>query len=398
MAEAGSKAKEGGRTASRRLKGALGRPVTARLAEPLGWASGLAIGLAGLPPEGAATTLRAAALFLVARLVVDTAPNLHAAARMEREPYDQRPLRRALGRVKLTVALGCAVVAWLVLHGTPDLSRAAGGTTNGWVLLLAVLSTYVVVTPVLREHRGLPIARPNLGPTAGALLFALTGVLAPPPTAPALLVRGAACVVLGNLLFGLGQRYRAAARRIDRPLDSWSLADPRTRDLVLPRAEHDLVRSALATWPLLLLPVWPPVCAAFAGRFADPRALLAAALVGALPAILFDVTRPGLRTTAAAVAAAALLGALASLAAPPDDRTLLAAAATALVLPGGSALLARGHARALITAATAVVLARAFSTVAPQSLSSPLEWPVPELCGAIAVSFAALVAGRGRRA
>ncbi|MFG0318787.1 MAG: hypothetical protein ACF8XB_16055, partial [Planctomycetota bacterium JB042] len=317
MAEAGSKAKEGGRTASRRLKGALARPVIARLAEPLGWATGLAFTLPALPPDDEGAALRAAALFLVARLVVDTAPNLHAAARLEAEPYDQRPLRRALARVKLTVALGCAVAAWLVLHLTPDLSRAAGGATNVWFLLLAVLSTYVVVTPVLREHRGLPIARPNLGPAAGALLFAVTGPLAPPPSAAALLVRGAACVVLGNLLFGLGQRYRAAARRIDRPLESWSLADPRTRELVLPRAERDLVRSALATWPLLLLLVWPPVCAALAGRIADPRALLATALIGSLPAILFDVTRPGLRTTAAAVAAAALLGAGALLAAPP---------------------------------------------------------------------------------
>lgn len=371
----------------------LRRPVTARLLEPLLWGAAVWAALHRRPPDEAFRLLEVAAVFLIARLAVDTGPNLLAATRLESAPYDERSIRRALNRVKSMLALAAALVVLFlsVASDAPawrEIAEFGGGPIGLMLRFAIVLLTYGVATPVLREHRGVPIARPNLGPAAAAAFF-LTTQWPRPTVAP--LAAAAVSIVAGNLTVGLIQRYREAARRIGSASEHLRDADLRARELVRPREERYLSVNALGVIPFLLTPIAPAVAATFAMR-GDVEAILVAAIVAALPPILFDAKRGSLRFTAASLVSATALAALGALAFE-RDHTLIQTAIVVASYPLASRLLRCGEARLAGLVTSVYLVAKSISTGFPQAFN---DWST-ELALLLLMAVAAVVAGRARR-
>lgn len=281
------------------------RPVGARLREPLALAAAVAIWRSGLPDDEARTLLRVLALFAVARLVSVTAPNLDAARELESAPFEDRSIRRSLGRVQATFVLAVGVVLLCAARFQALPLPQPLTTTGGILIFVATLATYAFCPPTLRDHRGVPIARPNPGPTAGTIaVFALSPFLRATDLDRGLLL-AAACIAAGNLAVGLGRRVQEAYERLSAPYRGAGSAPDgglaRRRD---ERERRLLLRAAVAA-PLLVYLLWPALLLVFGDDAPSGRAL-AAALAPALPPLLFDARRGSPRFMAAATGAAAL--------------------------------------------------------------------------------------------
>lgn len=368
-----------------------GRPVAARLLEPLTWAAAFGLAVPRIGDAAAAEVLAVGALFLLARLASDTAPNLVVCERLEAAPFDERPIRRALASAKLTLALGAALACFVACGHLPRLAAVwakaiadLGGGAVFTIGLLATLASFTIASPVVRGHRGIPIARPNLGPAAGALLF-LAGAPLSATTAAEISIHAAVAIVLGNLVVGSIQRYRAAAARLASPaVQGGTPQDLRAGSSFRPEEERYLALGALRILPFLLLPAWPPLASALAGTIENPRAALAAALVAAMPPILFDAKRGSRRFGAAAVAGAAVLFAFGL--AGTGDPLLVRTAVVMLAFPPASRLIARGQPRILVRAFILLVLATAAQAILLPRSSLPLA----ELLAAGLIAAAAL--------
>jgi hypothetical protein len=323
------------------------RPVVARLLEPCAWIA-LTTRLVVVQAEAErVATLRLLALLLVLRLCVDTAANLVVAPRLEQAPYDQRRIRRGLSGAKLVFALIASIAAPLALHaiggvhpGAQATIAAAGGFERLLLALSICLCSYSMSTPLLREHRSLPVARPNLGPAAGALL-AVVALPFVAPTASASLLTIAISVASSNFLIGGWQRFAAAAERLKSPLFFLTDADVRTSPRSGAAESTLLALEATRRMPFLLLPVLAPVFAVTLHANDSPFAALAALVACAAPPLAFDAVKGGRRFFGAALACAALL--VGAWAAGPDalrGATVLVQGALILVvyLPASRAL------------------------------------------------------------
>ncbi len=332
-------------------------------------------------------------MFLVARLIVDTGPNVLAAARLESAPYDERAIRSALARVKamLALAVSIAVFALATLSDAPAWTHLAvlvGGPDRLMLGLVTVLLTYAVATPAVREHRGIPIARPNLGPAAAAALFLATRILTP---ASSPLAAAAVSIVVGNLTFGPIHRFRAAARRIGSPREHLRDADLRARELVRPREESYLAGHALWIAPFLVAPVAPALAATFA-RQGTINAILIAAFVAAMPPILFDAKSGSVRFIVASVAAAGALIGIREIVFP-GDHTLIQTALVVASYPFASRLLRCGEIRMAGLVTVVYLVAKHLSTRFPQGFTN---WSTEALLVLLMVT-ASVVAARARR-
>lgn len=363
------------------------RPVTARLLEPSAWLVAWAVLGARLPDSTIDDIAPVFLSYLVLRLVADTAPNLRVCARLEDAPYDERPIRHALVRAKLLLALALVLGAWFALRFLDESSvlfraaRSAGGAPAfaGWMFL--VLASFAFATPVLRDHRGVPIARPSLGPGAGALL-----VLAAAPWLPArpgpLLAAVALAIVAGNVVVGGAQRYLSAARRLKNPAFVLGVGDPQARGRRRDEEER-LVREALSAAPFVLLPVWPVLVAVSLGRAEVTHAAGAAFLTG-LPPTLFDAKLPSRRFALTSVLCA---GCAALLFAATQEELFLEAAALAATWPLANRLLHAGRARLLAICIVILVLGSAVFASVPW----PAAWILDELLFAACLACAAFV-------
>lgn len=387
-------------TRSSALATAARRPVLARVLEPLAFAAAacsVSLRLEGIDAYRAA---QLGALFLVARLICDTSPNVIVCRRLEEAPYGEHYIRRVLATVKITLAVGFTVLVYFaarIIGGEAQAlvigSDGGGGTggTGAARFLLGmplVLASYAVAAPVVLQHRGVPVARPSLGPSVGAIIVALlclSGALAP----RTLLLAGVLALLFGNLVVGTAQRYRAATRRMRHPSIAFAFGDRSVAKHFHADDDRMLIRRALEIAPLMLLPVAPALLALFPPLGGAPASMIAATLaasIAATPAILFDAKLGSRR-----FALTALLCALAAVAAsfraeaPPDAQVLRASAALLLAFPGLSRLIARGDGRFVASALCVWALARGL--VAP---------PWPELL--LALVAAALAVAPERRA
>lgn len=285
----------------------------ARLLEPCIWI-GIATHLVFVHSDAdRIATLRLLALFLVLRLCVDTAANLVVAPRLEEAPYDQRRIRRGLSGAKLVFALIASIAAPLALHALgavhPGAERtivAAGGFERLLLALSICLCSYSMNTPLLREHRGLAVARPTLGPAVGAFVAALAlPFVDATPRAAFLTI--AFAVAASNFVIGGWQRFAAAAERLKSPLFFLTDADVRTDPRSGAAESTRLALEAMRRMPFLLLPVLAPVFAVTLHPEGSPFAALLALAACAAPPLAFDAVKGGRRFHAAALAAAALL-------------------------------------------------------------------------------------------
>jgi hypothetical protein len=370
----------------------LRRPAAARLAEPLLWALSLGVAFSRLPPEEACRLAGYAAAYLVARIVADTGPNLAGAARLESAPYSEHWIRRALGRVKLGLALLVTLPVLPLAAAIGGASHASSGapdlTTALW--LLAALASHAVAAPILREHRGVSRARPSLGPAAAALAFLPFAAFATPGAE-----RFAALAVIAligcNVVVGGIQRYVAAAMKLNRPGSGFGHTDLAAR--AVDAAPLEIARHSLALTPFLLLPIAPALCDLVAQPEIDPRLALLAVTVAAIPPILFDAKRRARRFRIASYACAAAL-ALAFLAclllgADAEARPLLSTAVLLVAYPPLNALIGRGARRSVGALLLIHLLARAL--LARQW--PELRWPLVEVALVVLAMAAALEYG-----
>ena len=236
------------------------------------------------------------------------------------------------------------------------LERTLGGGVQVLTLFGAALCSFAVATPVVREHRGVPVARPSLGPGAAALAFALVAWLLP-REAPALCRAGLLLVATGNVLVGGAQRYSAAASRIRRhPMFSYAEADFQARGRSRSEEERFLAPRTAMMVPFLLVPVWPSALDVLGGDGALWPAIVAAYLAG-LPAILFDAKHGSLRFGLASAGVAVALLSLHRIA-TPHPTVALEAALIVLAYPAASALLVRGRQRLAGQAFAVLLLSR----------------------------------------
>lgn len=387
-----------------RIRNWMQRPVAARLAEPLLYSLAFACYFAGTESTGPSTASGAfdhrafaliAAGFLLARLVVDTAPNLVVCGRLEAVPYGEHYVRRSLARVKakltIAIALGCLLA---VTFGVDLLGLASAPLPrNSLFLLVAALASYTITAPVVLAHRGVPTARPSIAPCLGAALFLTSSLL------PGLDERDAwtaflVCVLLGNLIGGGVQRYLAAARRIARPgsIHVQSTYDPIAHAM---ESEHaTILTRALAVAPFLLLPVAPALFDLILDPNVPPGYALAAMLAAALPPILFDAKRPARRFRLTAYSMSAIL--LVAGAWVDDgsaSRPLIDTGLLLLAYPPLNTLLARGARRSLISCVVTYALAK--SVLAMQFPATP--WPIAESLLVLLAMAAVLECGVAER-
>lgn len=291
----------------------LARPIVARLLEPCVW-TGIAAHLVVVhSAQDRVATLQLLALFLVLRLCVDTAANLVVAPRLEAAPFDQRRIRRGLSGAKLVFALAASIAAPLALHaigevhpGARQTIAAAGGFERLLLALSVCLCSYSMSTPLLREHRGLPVARPSLGPAAGALLAAVTLPFVDATPSSALLTLTFA-VAASNFVIGGWQRFAAAAERLKSPTFVLTDADVRTSPRSGAAESTLLALEATRRMPFLLLPVLAPLFAVTLHPEGSPFAALAALVACAAPPLAFDAVKGGRRFFATSVACSAAL-------------------------------------------------------------------------------------------
>lgn len=372
---------------------ALYRPVVARIVEPVAWCGALALWTSRSAPSTMWPIAAALAVALLARLIADTAPNLVASPRLEDAPYDEPPIRQALTRTKLLLAVSLAllwhVLACLSTPGDPVvvISTAAGGPIPMTLGLLLFLASFTAAPPILREHRGVPIARPSLAPSTGALMVLMTAAWTGP--APGHILSAATvAVVAANVIVGGAQRYQAAARRIRNPARNFAVGNLPQGSL--DRADEDrvLLSGAIRAAGFVITPVWVPVQTLFAGT-STPVAAGLAALLAAAPALVFDAKRPSVRFDALSMAAViALLSAHFATSAEPYLRT----AAIACAWPPASRILARGRAGALGLCCALLITTTALTT----RLSPDLPAPAAEILFAVCVFIAASRCDRPR--
>lgn len=313
MTHESAKASSGARKAS--STAFLARPVVARLLEPCLWVAIAALLVMTHADGDRVATLQLLALFLVLRLCVDTAANLVVAPRLEEAPYDQRRIRRGLSGAKLVFALSASIAAPLALHALgsvhPGAARtiaAAGGFERLLLALTVCLCSYSMSTPLLREHRGLPVARPNLGPAAGAFVAALAlPFVEATPRAAFLSI--AFAVAASNFVIGGWQRFAAAAERLKSPLFFLTDADVRTDPRSGAAESTRLALDAVRRMPFLLLPVLAPVFAVTLHPEGSPFAALLAVAACAAPPLAFDAVKGGRNFFGAAIASSLLLAA-----------------------------------------------------------------------------------------
>ncbi len=363
------------------------RPVAARLAEPLLWCVALALTFR-MHPEQARRMVEIGGLFLVLRLVCDTAPNLVVCGRLEEAPFSEHYVRRALLRVKLRLTLLFVLLAaWAVPHLLVDPRGSRSGDFLRAIEILALtMASYAIASPIVREHRGIPTARPSIGPSWGALVFALTTLIARPDLDG--LVRIAVpSIIVGNVLGAGVQRYLAAASRLARPGFGISQAerDPSGHEA----AVHDMhiVERALAVAPFLLLPLVPALSDFYSDARVLPECVLFAVTASALPPILFDAKRRARRFRLISYGLALILAASSFLFdAPGAARPVLDTAVLLVAYPPLNALLARGARRGVITALVLYVLAKTFLV-----LEFPdVAWPIAEALLAVMATAGAL--------
>lgn len=366
--------------------------MLARLAEPVLWTATLLHIVDAGDPERAAAILPCLAVFLPLRLIADTAPNLVASGRIEAAPYDDRLIRRALARVKLTLALALALALQLIIALAPvgsglasiDATLAGSGGPLFWFAL--ALTSYSLASPAVREHRGVPVARPSLAPAVAAgsalAIACLTHL-----DGPGLARRFLLLIAAANLVVGLLQRYLAASRRLHHPLFTYAYAEvnPSTRSQAWEEAV--LIRAALKTAPFLLLPIWPAVFAALA-RTTPPWLAVAIMPLAGLPPLLYDAKRNSPRFRIASLIAAIGLLSLWR-AAPGLPSPCVETALLVLAYPAASRLIESGFAGTVGRAVLLLLLARPLL----HAIAPALAWPVAELLTCFFVTVAAASCG-----
>lgn len=371
------------------MKPWLARPVVARLLEPVAWTTALLVVLSDHATIDGRRIALLGLVYAAARLITDTAPNLVVGPRLEAKPYAEHVIRQSLARVKLTLGLLSMLFAFGVVRA---LDIDLGLSTLHWLIgLPIVLASHAVALPVVREHRGVPVARPNIGPATGAIVFLGFAVFAHfghhvgsrfEPIQVASIA-----IVVSNVVVGAIQRLVAAARKFNRPGYSFIFADLGALDRNS-TIEDDKIAYRVATLvPFLVLPLIPAGLDLAFDSAVDPRLVVLATFAATLPPLLFDAKRRTFRFRFTAYGIAAALG-LAWFAGgfDPQHRSLLAVAAFVMGYPAINALVDLGARRSLITLLLVYLLAKTFVALR----FSGSNWPLAEFLFALLAMAAAL--------